>query len=56
MADVELLSESYWTGIIKNTVYLGIPKMISAVFEGTYSAKPARLPRREMLKENGDTI
>ncbi len=56
MADVELLSESYWTGIIKNTLYLGIPKMISAVLEGTYSAKPARLPRREMLKENGDTI
>lgn len=56
MADTELLSESYWTGIIKNTVYLGIPKMISAVLEGRYSAKPAGLPRQEMIRENGDTI
>lgn len=55
-ADCELLPETYWTGIIKNTVEIGIPKMIDSVIKGTFVAKLFRPSKNGTLKENGDDI
>lgn len=55
-ADAELLPDSYWTGIIKNTADIGIPKMITSVIKGEYVASPFRPLRNVTLKENGDDI
>ena len=50
MADVELLEETYYSSIIRNVVYIGVPKMCDEVLAGTYKGLPARLPKSENIR------
>lgn len=44
-AAFELLPTGYWTPVTENIVYLGIPKMIREVLDGTYRVKKFGLPK-----------
>lgn len=46
MAAFELLPGTYWSGILRNIVFLGIPDMCSRVIEGTYKPVTGRVPGR----------
>lgn len=41
----ELLTETCWTGIIKNIIYLGMPLVCESVFEGNFVNTRKRMPR-----------
>lgn len=55
-AAFELMPESRWTPICENIVYLGIPKMIREVTDGTYRAKNRGLPKEpeKNIRRNGE--
>lgn len=44
-AAFELMDETYWTCILRNIIYIGIPLMCGQVLDGTYNNKKTRLPR-----------
>ncbi len=44
-AAFELLPAGYWTPVTENIVYLGIPKMIREVLDGTYRVRKPGLPK-----------
>lgn len=50
----ELLPSGYWTPVTENIVYLGIPKMIREVTDGTYKVRKRGLPK-EPDKVSGGT-
>lgn len=45
-AAYELLPANYWTPVTKNIIYLGIPRMIRQVIDGTYATAVRGIPRR----------
>jgi hypothetical protein len=46
---LELLPETEYSGILRNILYLGLPAVQSAVFDGTFDKTP-RLGKRERLR------
>lgn len=45
MADFELIGDTYWAGIMRNILFVGVPKMCDEVIAGTYQALPSKLPK-----------